>query len=37
MHEREIEKISFDQGVTRDELKTLVEVFADRRSDGSAA
>jgi len=32
MHEREIEKISFDQGVTRDELKTLVEVFADRRS-----
>ena len=32
MHEREIEKIGFDQGVTRDELKTFIELLADRRS-----
>jgi putative nucleotidyltransferase with HDIG domain len=32
MREREIEKISFHQGVSREELRTLVEVLADRRS-----
>jgi putative nucleotidyltransferase with HDIG domain len=32
MHEREIEKIAFDQGVTRDEMRALVESLADRKS-----
>jgi len=32
MQEREIEKIAFDQGVTRDEMRALVESLADRRS-----
>jgi putative nucleotidyltransferase with HDIG domain len=32
MREREIEKITFNQGLTKDELKAFVEVFADRRS-----
>jgi putative nucleotidyltransferase with HDIG domain len=32
MHEREIEKISLMQGTTRDELRHLVELMADRRS-----
>ena len=32
MHERQIEKISFAQGVTRDDLRHLVELMADRRS-----
>ena len=32
MHEREIEKIAFDQGVTRDEVRALIEVLADRRN-----
>ncbi len=32
LREREIEKITFDRGVTRDELRTLVEVLADRRT-----
>jgi putative nucleotidyltransferase with HDIG domain len=30
MHERDIEKISFSQGVTRDELQILVELMRDR-------
>ena len=32
MREREIEKITFNQGLTRDELKAFVEVLADRKS-----
>ena len=32
MHERQIEKISFAQGVTRDDVRHLVEHMADRRS-----
>jgi putative nucleotidyltransferase with HDIG domain len=32
MHEREIEKIAFDQGVTRDDVRALIESLADRRS-----
>src|SRR5687767_5933670 len=32
MHERQIEKISFQQGTNRDDLRTLVELMADRRS-----
>jgi putative nucleotidyltransferase with HDIG domain len=32
MHEREIEKITFNQGVTHDELRTLIELMADRAS-----
>ena len=32
MHERQIEKISFAQGVTRDDVRQLVELMADRRS-----
>ena len=30
MHERDIEKITFSQGVTRDELQILVELMRDR-------
>jgi putative nucleotidyltransferase with HDIG domain len=37
MHEREIEKISFQQGVSRDELGIFVELMADRRSPVSLA
>jgi putative nucleotidyltransferase with HDIG domain len=32
MHEREIEKITFSQGVVKDEIRTLIEQMADRRS-----
>jgi putative nucleotidyltransferase with HDIG domain len=32
MHERQIEKISFHQGTNRDDLHTLIELMADRRS-----
>ena len=32
MHERQIEKISFLQGITRDDVRHLVELMADRRS-----
>ena len=32
MREREIEKITFNQGLTRDEVKTFVDVLADRKS-----
>ena len=32
MREREIEKITFNQGLTKDELKAFVEVLADRKS-----
>jgi putative nucleotidyltransferase with HDIG domain len=32
MHERQIEKISFQQGTNRDDLRTLVELMSDRRS-----
>jgi putative nucleotidyltransferase with HDIG domain len=32
MHAREIEKITFSQGVTKDELKAFVDVLADRQS-----
>jgi putative nucleotidyltransferase with HDIG domain len=32
MREREIEKITFNQGLTKEELKAFVEVFADRKS-----
>ena len=32
MREREIEKITFNQGLTREELKVFVEVLADRKS-----
>jgi putative nucleotidyltransferase with HDIG domain len=32
MHERQIEKISFQQGTNREDLRTLVELMADRRS-----
>jgi putative nucleotidyltransferase with HDIG domain len=32
MHDREIEKITFHQGVTHDELRTLIEVMGDRAS-----
>ena len=32
MHERQIEKISFQQGTNRDDVRTLVELMSDRRS-----
>src|SRR5688500_8846932 len=32
MRERDIEKIAFDQGVTRDDMRALVELLADRKS-----
>jgi putative nucleotidyltransferase with HDIG domain len=32
MHDREIEKITFNQGVTRDEFRAFVEVLGDRKS-----
>ena len=32
MHERQIEKITFQQGITRDDVRHLVELMSDRRS-----
>src|SRR5438132_2522430 len=37
MREREIEKITFHQGLTRDDLKGFVEVLADRKSQVALA